>query len=137
MLRRFVILHHQSPSGEHWDVMLETDSVLKTWSIPPQSSSGASFVCAAAQLSPHRKHYLDYEGEVSGNRGTVHRVDAGTYEQRLPETFFLSGTRFIGTLTLENEIMKFVSERYCPSGKNLSNESRERNSAERPVPFAG
>jgi hypothetical protein len=110
ILHHFVILHHQSLSGDHWDVMLETDCDLRTWSIPPQSPSGASFICTATQLPAHRKHYLDYEGEVTGNRGTVFRIDTGTYEQRSPETFFIHGVHFIGTLTLENEIMKFVSE---------------------------
>jgi hypothetical protein len=110
ILRRFVILHHQSPGEDHWDVMLETESDLRTWSIPPQCPSGSSFTCPASRLSPHRKHYLDYEGKISGNRGTVFRVDAGTYEQRSPEAFFLYGTHFIGTLTLDNEIMKFVRE---------------------------
>jgi len=104
---RFVILHHQSPTGDHWDVMLETDSALTTWSIPPQCPPGASFTCPATALPGHRKHYLDYEGEVSGNRGTVSRVDAGIYEQTSPDTFLLYGTHFTGKLTQENGMMTF------------------------------
>jgi hypothetical protein len=107
---RFVILHHQSPTQDHWDVMLESDSALTTWSIPPQCPKGTSFTCPANWLPDHRKHYLDYEGEVSGNRGTVFRIDAGTYETSLPGTFILHGTHFIGKLTLENEIMTFESQ---------------------------
>jgi hypothetical protein len=106
---RFVLLHHQSPTEEHWDVMLETESALTTWSIPPQCSSGNFFSCTATPLPPHRKEYLEYEGEVSGNRGTVSRIDAGTYEQLSPETFMLHGERFIGRLTLENGTMTFDS----------------------------
>lgn len=30
----------------------------------------------------HRRLYLDYEGPISGDRGSVRRVDAGTYERR-------------------------------------------------------
>jgi hypothetical protein len=105
----FVFLHHQSPTDEHWDVMLETDSELMTWSIPPQCSSGASFSCPATPLPPHRKHYLEYEGEVSGNRGKVSRIDTGTYEQTSPESFILHGTLFAGTLTLKNGTMMFES----------------------------
>jgi len=30
------------------------------------------------QLPCHRKHYLDYEGPVSGNRGEVKRIMGGT-----------------------------------------------------------
>jgi len=103
----FVILHHQSPTGDHWDVMLERDTTLTTWSIPPQCLAGSSFVCPATALPPHRKRYLDYEGEIAGNRGTVARVDAGTYEQLSPEVYLLHGTKFKGKLTLDNGIMTF------------------------------
>ncbi|MDR0327404.1 MAG: hypothetical protein LBI05_03810 [Planctomycetaceae bacterium] len=109
-MNRFVVLHHQSASGDHWDVMLETDSALTTWSIPPQCPPGISFTCTATPLPDHRKHYLDYEGEVTGNRGVVSRVDAGNYEQLSPESFILHGTQFKGELTLENERMTFKSK---------------------------
>jgi hypothetical protein len=108
---KFVLIHHQSPMGNHWDVMLESDSALMTWSIPPQCPSGTSFVCSAIQLPEHRKHYLDYEGEITGNRGVVSRVDAGTYEQMSPETFVLRGKHFTGKLTLNNGTMAFESYR--------------------------
>jgi len=104
---RFVILHHQSPTDEHWDVMLETDTALTTWSIPPQCPMGASFACSATRLPDHRKHYLDYEGEVSGNRGTVARIDAGTYERLSPEVYILYGTNFSGKMTVEGGKMTF------------------------------
>jgi len=112
---RFVILYHQSQAGDHWDVMLEADSALTTWSIPALCPSGASFVCPATALPPHRKHYLDYEGDIAGNRGTVTRVDTGTYEQLSPETFVLHGTNFIGKLTLEGNTMTFVSDAVLPT----------------------
>jgi len=105
---RFVILHHCLPAGEHWDVMLETETALMTWSIPPQCSWGSSFVCPAVRLPDHRKHYLDYEGEVSGNRGAVVRIDAGIYEQLSPESFVIHGEKFVGNLTLEKDTMRFV-----------------------------
>lgn len=90
--------------------MLETDSALMTWSIPPQCL-GESFACSATRLPDHRKEYLDYEGEVSDNRGMVSRVDAGVYEQLSAETFTLRGTRFIGRMTVENGKMMFVCTR--------------------------
>ena len=110
---RFVILYHQSPTEDHWDVMLEMGSALTTWSIPPQSLPGSPFVCPAIRLPDHRKHYLDYEGKVSGNRGTVSRIDAGTYEPLSPtmfllhEAFILHGTNFSGKLTVEDDRMIF------------------------------
>ena len=33
-----------------------------------------------SKLPPHRLHYLDYEGPISGDRGEVRRVDRGEYE---------------------------------------------------------
>jgi hypothetical protein len=89
--------------------MLETDSALMTWSIQSQSPSGSSFVCPATRLPDHRKHYLDYEGEVTGNRGTVSRIDTGTYEQLTPEQFVLHGTNFAGKLVVQDHEMTFCS----------------------------
>ena len=75
----------------------------------PQYPVGASFACPATRLPDHRKHYLDYEGEVTGNRGIVSRIDAGIYEQLSPKTFILHGTNFSGKLTIECETMVFES----------------------------
>ena len=83
---RFVVLHHltppNAPRGSHWDLMLERDGVLETWSLgePPAPESSQ----VACKLGDHRVHYLDYEGPVSGNRGAVKRWDWGRY--RLNET---------------------------------------------------
>ena len=79
---RFVILRHAMPPnairGLHWDLMLEDGSVLKTWALgsPPARKT----VIPAEALPDHRLAYLDYEGPVSGNRGTVTQWDAGTFE---------------------------------------------------------
>lgn len=74
---RFVVLQHEHPRGRHWDFMLETGDVLATWALsaPPDESGPI----AAERLPDHRRAYLDYEGPVSGDRGTVSRWDAGTY----------------------------------------------------------
>lgn len=74
---RFVILEHDHPV-RHWDLMLETGSILRTWRLaePPRPGS----VITAEATFDHRLHYLDYEGPVSGDRGTVTRWLAGTYE---------------------------------------------------------
>jgi len=98
--------------SDHWDVMLETDSALRAWSIPPQCPDGSSFVCPATHLPDHRKHYLDYEGDVSDNRGTVSRIDAGAYEQLSPKMFVLYGINFSGKLTIEENTMIFD---HCPA----------------------
>jgi hypothetical protein len=81
---QFVLLEHDHPML-HWDFMLESGDVLLTWRldrIPGSATENASdAVEIAAQALPvHRKDYLDYEGPVSGDRGSVIRIDHGSYE---------------------------------------------------------
>jgi len=73
---RYVILEHDHPQ-RHWDFMLEVGDVLRTWRLasPPQLGGTVS----AEASFDHRPFYLDYEGPVSGDRGTVVRWDAGTF----------------------------------------------------------
>ena len=79
---RFVILRHEIPPGHdrgtHFDLMLERGGVLRTWSLPEMPTAGS--IIHAEALSDHRLAYLEYEGPVSGNRGSVQRVDEGEYE---------------------------------------------------------
>lgn len=83
---RYVILRHELPEGHglpehratHWDLMLECDGTLRTWALAEAPSLEASG--DAEPLADHRLAYLDYEGPVSGNRGSVTRHDSGQYE---------------------------------------------------------
>ena len=74
---RFVILEHHY-QGVHWDFMLETETLLRTWRLdqPPQENCEIS----ATALPDHRRMYLDHEGEVSGGRGQVVQWDTGDFE---------------------------------------------------------
>ena len=100
---RFVILTHDSPAGRHWDFMLELGDALATWSLeePPE----ADRPIRAEALPDHRTAYLEYEGPISGNRGSVTQWDRGTYrlqqhdEHRLVAV--LSGGKLSGNVTLE------------------------------------
>ena len=78
---RFVILQHVTPPGSeretHYDLMVEQNGKLLTWAIPERPCAGLRSI--ATQLPDHRLAYLDYEGPISGDRGTVTRVDAGEY----------------------------------------------------------
>ena len=85
--RQFVILRHELPStsarGSHWDLMLENQGVLLTWELPnlPPGPLPASFEqLGIRRLPDHRIDYLEYEGPVSNDRGTVQRVDSGEYQ---------------------------------------------------------
>ena len=99
---RFVILEHDHPHL-HWDFMLEVGEVLWTWRLatPPE---GAASRIVATRIGEHRRAYLDYEGQVSGGRGTVKRWDAGTYDAiRIDDTrieMSLHGQRFTGRAVL-------------------------------------
>lgn len=84
---RFVVLRHDVPVGEealrggrrlHWDLMLETGGLLRTWALAEQPNP-AGLNCFAERLADHRLLYLDYEGEISGGRGAVSRLDGGDY----------------------------------------------------------
>jgi hypothetical protein len=74
---RFVVLSHDHPVL-HWDLMLEQGDALRTWRLArfPDTVEPID----AEQLPDHRTAYLDYEGPISGGRGTVKRWDAGSYE---------------------------------------------------------
>src|SRR5262249_41898667 len=54
----------------------------RTWALDAPIA-GLGLILPARPLGDHRLAYLDYEGPVSGNRGTVRRVDRGTYRARL------------------------------------------------------
>lgn len=73
---RFVILEHDHPF-RHWDFMLEAGEALRTFRLHALPRPGA--IVRAEALGDHRIHYLDYEGPVSGNRGSVQRWDAGAF----------------------------------------------------------
>ncbi len=73
---RFVVLEHRW-EGVHWDFMLEHGDVLRTWAIDEPIGAGVDLPARARP--DHRKFYLDYEGDVRGNRGRVRRVDQGVY----------------------------------------------------------
>ena len=77
VMPRFVVLKHDHPFL-HWDLMLETGDVLRTWRLLEEPNRKKRI--AADLLPNHRLKYLDYEGPVSGNRGSVSRWDAGEFE---------------------------------------------------------
>ena len=75
---RYVILAHDHPFS-HWDFLLERQpgGALRSWRLLEEPVAGSC--CPAEALPDHRRLYLDYEGPVSGDRGVVAQVDAGTY----------------------------------------------------------
>ncbi len=78
VMSRFVVLQHQSPRGVHWDFMLQRGGALATWALGQEPVPHTAI--SAESLADHRLVYLDYEGPISGGRGTVARWDWGTYD---------------------------------------------------------
>ena len=120
---RYVILYHeltreqQQAAGRpsHWDLMFEWGATLRTWAVNEEPALGLT--CAAQALADHRLAYLEYEGEVSGNRGRVRRWDAGEYaiEEQEPGhwTLILAGPRLPCRLTLVQELAPEVDTAHC------------------------
>jgi hypothetical protein len=73
---QFVVLAHDHPVL-HWDFMLEDEDHLRTWRLARLPDTRGDI--EAEPLSGHRKLYLNYEGAISGNRGTVKCWDRGEY----------------------------------------------------------
>ena len=101
---RFVVLTHDYPDC-HWDFMLESAGVLRTWRLEQTPHLPSSI--KATPLPDHRIIYLEYEGPVGGQRGHVQRWDQGHYELLCETdgnlTIALHGTRLQGQATLSSE----------------------------------
>lgn len=104
---QFVILHHRLPDGEHWDLMLERGHGLATWQLPTDPTGPNALPTTATRIGHHRKRYLDYEGPVSRNRGTVTRVDRGTWRMiaQTPDAWQieLTGQTLVGRFRLTHD----------------------------------
>ncbi len=105
----FVLLRHETPDGVHWDLMLDTGSLLTTWqlSADPTAIDPEWATIPAKRLPDHRRAYLEYEGPVSRNRGWVTQTDRGTYhllkDESLSCAVSLSGERLSGRYELRSQ----------------------------------
>ena len=96
---RFVVLEHKLPPESerpsHWDLLLEQPpewgGVLLSFEVSkPPAEWGP--LTAVLKLPDHRALYLDYEGPISGNRGSVTRVLEGNIQwlEKTDELLLLS-----------------------------------------------
>ena len=76
---KFVILEHDYPF-RHWDLRMQDGDVLKSWRLLEPLAAGHWI--SAEQIPDHRSHYLEYEGPISGDRGTVVRLQSGHFSVR-------------------------------------------------------
>ena len=80
---RTVVLCHTLPDGSsHLDWMIEhpapTEHRLITFRTPCRPDEIESHRCISRRLTDHRAHYLDYEGILTADRGSVERVATGS-----------------------------------------------------------
>jgi len=81
------MLRHDLPDGStHWDWLIErepgeervlTFRLKSPWPILDDRSADTFL---AERIADHRAMYMEYEGEVSGDRGVVSRVAGGSVE---------------------------------------------------------
>ncbi len=107
--RSVVLLAHENADDHHFDWMLDDPAApplrgkLMTFRVM-LSSTEWSFpdMFTGERLADHRRAYLTYEGPLTGNRGSVTRVDQGVYHPRLftPRRFVvdLAMQHFRGTI---------------------------------------
>lgn len=76
-LRRlnFVVLHHTGIENPHYDLLVDPGEghSLWTWRLSKWPAEGA----LVYRVADHRREYLSYEGQITGDRGEVRRVAAG------------------------------------------------------------
>jgi hypothetical protein len=81
---RYVVLRHADIAEPHFDLMFETlpGSMLATWR---SDHWPIETPLAVTRLRDHRRLYLDYEGDLFANRGSVQRVAEGECEVEVGE----------------------------------------------------
>jgi hypothetical protein len=108
---RFVILEHDWPTL-HWDLLLEAGDVLWAWRLLEEPATGKDV--PAERNFDHRKLYLDFEGPLSGDRGSVKQWESGTFEwfENASDRVVvkLEGTRLKGTAELNATWMKWFKD---------------------------
>ena len=79
-----VLLRHQTRHGQHYDWLLcdprDPAGPLPTFRVAQPTAMWATLRCVDLEpIAAHRRVYLAYEGNISGGRGQVRRVDQGVF----------------------------------------------------------
>jgi hypothetical protein len=83
-----VLLRHDTPAGLHYDWLMTdpNDVAGKLWTarVDVPSFQWQELACFDAEPTfAHRRKYLTFQGELSGNRGRVRRIDQGFADPQL------------------------------------------------------
>ena len=73
----FVIQEHTTPSGVHWDLMLEHEGTLWTWRLEVRPEEIGKETVSAERIFDHAIRFLRYEGPVQNRTGQVEIADKG------------------------------------------------------------
>lgn len=109
MKRQFVILRHERSEGDyHWDLLFDLgETRLKTFSLESslvERGVANGTLSGRVSVSPdHRRVYLRFEGEISGGRGTVRRIEEGEFLATHENTVLhFQGKSLSGTLQMQD-----------------------------------
>lgn len=145
---RFVVLLHEMPLNlgreTHWDLMLEkpkgsaganvglesaqNPEGLATWALEsdPTEERTHKDGIRCLRLQDHRTRYLDYEGPVSNNRGSVQKWATGKYrchqwhQDEIKIELCSSKVNGVFTLTLEQRHAGDSEENNRPCEQNVT-----------------
>ena len=120
MTQRFCILLHDHPYW-HWDFLLEHGDHALCWRLLRQPCCNEPI--AAEPQPPHRLLYLDYAGPVSNDRGTVKRIDHGTFQIIATEPVFvihLDGLTWADQASLHDVGEQRAFWRFRPIGSTVT-----------------
>lgn len=78
-MHRYTILDHDWPTP-HFDLLFDLDSESDLLAFRLAAMPVVGEGVSLKRLPAHRRIYLDYEGPVNGNRGSVTRVDTGSFQ---------------------------------------------------------
>jgi hypothetical protein len=110
---RYVVLRHEGIDDPHFDLMFETKrgSALATWRSPKWPVDRETPI---EKIGDHRPAYLEHEGPLTGNRGSVRRVTGGAYRLEIlnPEHWRLT---FRDTLGFRQLDLKCVNNHWTAS----------------------
>ena len=71
---KFAILLHQGKGPEHYDLVLEGLNLCPTFQFDQKE------LTTGQRIQDHRKKYLNFEGLISPEKGTVGIIKTGTYK---------------------------------------------------------
>jgi hypothetical protein len=80
-MRTMVLLRHDMPGGEsHFDWLIDPGAGrgLITYRVTQRIDGGGLTGLEGVRIGDHRRRYLDYEGPISGGRGSVVRLAGGS-----------------------------------------------------------